>query len=213
MGHFLHKFVKKSLPFTLNRILLGAALTIAPPILLSWVDNTFHLNWNVIRATGCVYLALFVLYCGLNAIKTRGEILAEDRAEIQRIRDQAIKQATLLWVIQEEALSLVFKLECVWHHWQNAGDALLHPLDINLPKILDSTMDAIQGELREFKIAYGEHLLRLQRDFPSFRSDAVTGRYPSDREYIVVLYDLREHAALLGRTAQDLFDSGIPLGK
>jgi hypothetical protein len=210
MGRFLRAFVKNALPFTLNRILLGCALTITPPIALSLVDRTFHPNRGVLYATGAVYLILFALYFISKAIQTRREIQAEDRAEKRKIRDLAVVQATYFWKFQEEALNLVFKLERVSHLWHNAGDALVYPLDINLPKILNNTTDEIQRELRDFKIAYGEHLLRLG-DFPSFQSDALIGNYPSNREYIVVLYDLREHAATLGRTAQSLFDSGIPL--
>ena len=199
------------MPFTLNRILLGCAMTLAPPLLLFWIDHTFHVNWELIRATGWVYLFLFVLYLIFKAIQTRREIHAENLAERQKVREFAVVQATYLWKFQEEALELIFKLESVWHHWHNAGDVLLRPLDINLPKILDSTMNAIQGELREFKRNYGEHLFKVQRDFPSIQSATLTGSYPSDREYVIVLYDLREHAAILGSTAQRLFDSGIPI--
>lgn len=103
-------------------------------------------------------------------------------------------------------------LETLWHHWHNAGEVLLHPLDLNHPKTLgDASTIEIITELRDFKVAYGGHLNRLGADVPAFKSKTIAGGYPSSREYITVLYDLREHAANLDDTAQQLWATGIPL--
>jgi len=214
MGKFLRKFGKNVLPFTLNRILLGCAMTIAPPLLLFGIDRTFNVNWGLLRATGWVYLCLLVLYFSFKAIQTKLEIRAEDKsAESERrqiLRETAIFQAGLLSMFSAQASYLANLLEAVWHHWHNAGEVLLYPLDINLPKNIEDT-NLLTLELRDFKIAYREHVIRVRVDVPAFTSDTMTAFSPSNREYVVVLRDLKEHSASLMRTAQSLIDSGIPL--
>jgi hypothetical protein len=211
MGRFLRKFVEKSKSFIINRILLGCVMTIAPGIALYVVDRSFHLNWNLIRTTGWVYLALLVLYCIINIIRTWFELRTEDRKERQRIRESAVIQAGLLCMFSAQASDLANLLEEVWNHWHNAGEVLLYPLDINLPKTLDDTTDEIQRELRDFKVAYREHVLRVRADVPAFTSKTMTAFFPSNREYVIALRNLREHAASLESMAQILFDTGIPL--
>jgi hypothetical protein len=124
-------------------------------------------------------------------------------------REYAMGQAALLWTFEAQAKELLIFLEKVWHHWHNAGEVLLHPLDVNDAKSTEAIN--LQIELRDFKLTYGKHLQRVSLDIPAFTSKSLTGGYPSSREYIEVLYDLREHTSKLGETAQRLYDTGIPL--
>jgi hypothetical protein len=62
------------------------------------------------------------------------------------------------------------------------------------------------GEARDFKLRYADHLSVLKADFPEFISSTVTNGYPSSREYVVVLSDLKEHAVQLEETASRTWD-------
>jgi len=178
--------------------------------LLFGIDRTFNVNWGLLRATGWVYLCLFVLYFSFKAIQTKREIRAGNRAERQTLRETAIFQAGRLSTFSAQAIGLANVLEEVWHHWLNAGEVLLYPLDKNLPKNIPDT-NHITLELRDFKAAYWEHVARVRADVPAFTSNTMTAFVPSNREYAIVLRDLKEHSASLMRTAQSLVDSGIPL--
>jgi hypothetical protein len=155
------------------------------------------------------YLILLVFFLAWHCIRAWWEIRQEDKEYIHRLREHATAQAALLWTFEAQARELLPQLEEVWHHWNNAGDALLRPLDTNDAKSADSLN--LQIELRDFKLTYGKHLQRLALDVPDFSSKALTEGYPSSREYIEVLYDLREHARTLNETAQKLYTTGIPL--
>ncbi len=162
--------------------------------------------WSIIWPY-LILAGLLILWC---AIKTWWELRQEDSAKARETREFAKAQAALLWTFEAQARELLLALERVWHHWHNAGEVLLHPLDENTTKSSES--GNLQLELRDFKLTYGKHLQRIARDVPTFTSRALVEGYPSSREYIDVLYDLREHREKLDSTALELYQSGKPLG-
>ena len=163
--------------------------------------------WWSITWPYLILAALLILWC---AIKTWWELRQEDSAKARETREYAKAQAALLWTFEAQATELLLALERLWHHWHNAGEVLLHPLDVNEAK--SSEAGDLQLELRDFKLTYGKHLQRIALDVPAFTSRALVEGYPSSREYIEVLYDLREHQEKLNSTALELYQSGKPLG-
>jgi len=161
--------------------------------------------WSIIWPY-LILTALLILWC---AIKAWWELRQEDSAKARETRDYAKAQAALLWTFEAQATELLLALERLWHHWHNAGEVLLHPLDVNTAK--SSEAGDLQLELRDFKLTYGKHLQRIALDVPAFTSRALVEGYPSSREYIEVLYELREHRERLGSTALELYQSGNPL--
>ena len=205
MERFLPRLLRNSIPWARDNILIAGLMSIGPAIALFVYDRGHAFDWKLWWTTLWVYLAALGVYAIICVARTFFGIRAEDR-------EYAKAQAARLWTFSAQASDLILRLETVWHHWNNADEVLLYPLDLNHPKAIGdvSAIDLIT-ELRDLKVAYGEHLSRLGADVPAFRSKAIAGSYPSSREYITVLYDLREHAANLDQTAQRLWDSGIPL--
>jgi hypothetical protein len=162
--------------------------------------------WSIIWPY-LILAGLLVLSC---AIKTWWELRQEDSAKAREAREYSKAQAALLWTFEAQAAELLLALERAWHHWHNAGEVLLHPLDENTAKSSESV--DLQLELRDFKLTYGKHLQRIALDVSAFTSRALVEGYPSSREYIEVLYDLREHREKLDSTALELYQSGKPLG-
>lgn len=44
-------------------------------------------------------------------------------------------QAGMLWILAASADELIQLLEQTWHHWNNAGERLIHPLDARLDNL------------------------------------------------------------------------------
>lgn len=120
-------------------------------------------------------------------------------------------QAALLWHFAATARDLTKQLESTWHHWNNAGQPLIHPLDINHPENLGEGTVGFVIELRDFKVLYQHHLAYLNSEAPAFSSNVTVHGFPSNREYPAVLSDLRDHAARLDEAAQRVWDSGSTL--
>jgi hypothetical protein len=110
-------------------------------------------------------------------------------------------RATLLDHMGMRARMLEAELEELWHRWDNVGEKLIHPLDAS---------DQIKGDdysiswiRRDFMVRYGDHISTLKSLFPEFTSSALTGGYPSQREYVEVLRDLKNHAEKLESMAEE----------
>jgi hypothetical protein len=198
MGRVWQKAVEGATPWTRDNIGVAGIMAVAPPIAIYVLDRNQVMDWRVVRITAFLYLAAFGLYCLYRLIRGVFEVWTEDR-------EIAVAEAALLWTFEAQALELLPQLEQVWHHWHNAGDVLLHPLNVNTAT--SSASVDLQMELRDFKLTYGNHLQRLALDVPRFTSKALIGSYPSNREYSEVLSDLREHARSLGATAQSVYDT------
>lgn len=210
MGRFVSKF-GAHLARAIGEQVVGGVLAVLVLI--------FQIRYGLIRKaeeTGAwwsiiwpylIIVALLVIWC---AIKTWWELRGEDREHAQDLRAYASGQAAMMFLFEAQATELLSQLDDLWHHWNNAGESLIHPLNINPIKNLDH-YGSIDLELRDFKLAYGKHLQRIGLDVPKFKSAAMVGGYPSDREYAVVLRDLREHTQALGEIAKDLYETGVPL--
>jgi hypothetical protein len=84
----------------------------------------------------------------------------------------------------------------VWHHWNNAGERLVHPLDARLDKLAHYSTDQamkLLDERRDFMLLYCHHLNVLKSEFPEFTSPAIEAGYPTDCEYQEVLLRLGQH--------------------
>jgi hypothetical protein len=118
-------------------------------------------------------------------------------------------QAGILWRFGADARSLVDALERTWQHWNDAGEHLVHPLDVRIdrPDHSNKAFDDLVTERRDFMVLYAYHLSHLRAEFPGFSSDIAQGEYPSDREYIEILRGLRLHVEVLEGTAENIWKS------
>jgi len=130
----------------------------------------------------------------------------EDFKVLREVRECAAR-AAVLNDRGARAKELITDLEAMWHHWNNAGETLVHPLTTNCDpmKNAESSGKLISEALR-FKLRYADHLSVLTADFPDFYSNTVHAGYPCSREYVAVLSDLKEHAAQLEQEASQLWD-------
>lgn len=124
---------------------------------------------------------------------------------------QAGGQAALLFCFAEYADDLAKMLEQVWHHWNNAGEKLVTPFgkvevqDHRSLKVLD-----LLDERKDFVVLYSYHVGRLKLEVPDFSSPLLRSDQ-SGREYAAVLAGLKEHAALLRKAANKVWQSGRTL--
>jgi hypothetical protein len=210
MGRFVSRFFDRFLR-SVGEHMIGALLAILIILLqlrygVIQKANASGVWWSIIWPYVALLSGLTVWHAGQTIYTLR----EEDRASVQHRREYAIGQAALLRSFSAEANELIYWLERLQNHWSNCGESLLYPLDMNRPKTLEGTAE-IEIELRDFKVGYGRHLVRLESAVPAFHSNTMTGNYPSNCEYTEVLYNLIEHAASLECTALRLSDSGIPL--
>jgi hypothetical protein len=207
MGRIWRKAVDGATPWARDNIVFACTMAIAPALALFAYDRGSAIDWRVVRLTLYLYVFAFVLYCAYRLIAARFEVRKEDREYAQ---GYAMAQSALLWTFEAQAKELVAAIESLWQHWNNAGEVLIYPLGDNPLKNLDH-YGSIDLELRDFRLLYGKHLQRIGLDVPKFTSAATLGGYRSNREYAVVLRDLKEHAQWLGDIAKELYETGVPL--
>jgi hypothetical protein len=89
-----------------------------------------------------------------------------------------VGKATLLFEYGGFAEMLGKLLEDTWHHWDNAGEKLVHPLSdsMELKNLRSDSFYPLHRELFEFKVLYKFHLEILERHFPTFSSNATIAR-------------------------------------
>jgi hypothetical protein len=131
-----------------------------------WLSQRFrniHVDWI---GLGILFaLSYFVMAARKPASNSSAATAPVPSTEKDKI---AGGQAALLWHFAAEAGALVVLLDSTWHHWNNAGEALIYPLDVNHPK--DFGADSLIRELRDFKILYEDHLAYLHSEVPAFSS-------------------------------------------
>jgi len=182
----------------------------SPAVAFAILYREGHADLRLVWITVGMYGVALVFYCAYRLIRAIWDVRGEDRGRAQSLMAHATAQSALLCTFEAEATELISRLEELWQHWNNAGEILLYPLGDNPLKNLDH-YGSIDLELRDFRLLYGKHLQRIGLDVPKFKSAAVVGGYPSDREYAVVLRELKEHAQGLGDIAKDLYETGVPL--
>jgi hypothetical protein len=132
-------------------------------------------------------------------------------------QDEAIKrvggQVAVLGHFSIQARELAKLLEATWHHWNNAGEKLIHPLSIASDFKNYGADNAISliNELRDFKTLYSDHLRYLRSEIPLFTSRITSCDFPSETEYQVVISDLKNHATKLEAEGITIWDANKPL--
>jgi hypothetical protein len=127
-------------------------------------------------------------------------------------REMAIRQSSLLSFFAAQARDLVATLELTWHHWNNAGEKLIHPCsDKTDIKNVGKETAKLTAELRDFKVLYQDHLVRLKVEIPAFNSRTISNDIFSDEEYPNILTDLKDHERLLEKASNDVWDSAYVL--
>lgn len=117
--------------------------------------------------------------------------------------------AYVLGLLEACAVSLQSQLEALWHHWDNAGEKLIHPLNARLDTLKTMSADGawdLINERRDFMVLYAHHLQRLKVDAPDFTSAVVTTGYPSDCEYHLVLSNLKQHIEKLEKESLEAWN-------
>lgn len=186
-------------------IALAASATAAGALLhtFSRIPNIWHLP--IYLGSVCIGWFLFVLVAYL--WKRRKLPAGETRRIVDEVKWNA-GRAAMLWFIQARATELENRLEEVWHHWNYAGERLVHPLDITIDKLKDYSADAatkLINEHREFLVLYANHLSSLKAEFPEFTSPIVEAGYPANCEYHVALANMKAHIEKLGEEAQRIW--------
>ena len=113
----------------------------------------------------------------------------------------------MLWA---QADDLTVWLEQLWHHWNAAGETLIHPIGTkaDIKNWRAAGVSDIVAERRDFLVLYQDHIMRLQKDYPKFDSETAKDGYPSETEYYAVMNNLRAHAKLLKEVADHVWESG-----
>ena len=118
-------------------------------------------------------------------------------------------KALMLGYMEARAIELQSQLEALWHHWNNAKENLIHPLDGRLDTMKDSSSDEywnLINERRDFMVLYAHHLGTLKAELPEFTSAAVSAGYPAGIEYHQVLTNLKSHAEKLKNESLEVWD-------
>jgi hypothetical protein len=112
------------------------------------------------------------------------------------------------------ARNLSRDLNLLWHHWDNAGEKLIHPLTGELEKPKGDNFFPLVNERRDFMVMYSNHLAAVKGIFPEFTSQTMKTGYPSHLEYAEVYRDLLEHAKELDKYCEKTWELyGRPLDK
>jgi signal transduction histidine kinase len=115
-------------------------------------------------------------------------------------------KAILLGFMEARVIELQQQLEALWHHWNNSGEKLIHPLDARLDQLKNYTADgamALFNERRDFMVLYAHHLNTSKAEFSDFTSPVIAEGYPSDSEYHQVLANLKLHAEKLKTESEE----------
>ncbi len=141
----------------------------------------------------------------------------QQRMKSEKEVDEAIEKIKLagargflLSHFEARAIDLQQTLEETWHHWNNAGEKLIHPLDARLDKLTSYSADGamkLLDERRDFMVLYSQHLNLLKLEFPEFASLVIEAGYPSDNEYPRVLANLKTHIETLREQSQREWDT------
>ena len=118
-------------------------------------------------------------------------------------------KAYVLCLMEACAIELQSQLEALWHHWDNAGEKLIHPLngvDKLKHNILEGPYLQLLDERRDFMVLYSHHIGRMKVDLPDFSSAVITTGYPSDCEYHLVLSNLKEHIEKLSKESANAWN-------
>lgn len=120
------------------------------------------------------------------------------------VERMACEQAVLLELFSDQAAVLSEELEALWHHWDNEGEKLIHPIgkQADLKDWTGSKAIQLVDEWKGFCHQYCWHLASLRSQVPAFKSEITELKYPSEREYHLLLADLKAHAKSLDHSAQ-----------
>jgi len=184
--------------------------------LMEWIKSVVFSPWILFVVVICwIAIKAFV------ETRTRGQnkppdLITVERGEFLKVIDEVVDdskkagaQAGILWLLAAQAKDAIHLLEKTWHHWNNSGERLIHPLDARIDKP-DFTKGDLISERRDFMAIYLSHLMRLSTDIPGFTSDVTSYGFPSDREYLEVLNALRSHAEKLDSEADKIWQSESP---
>jgi hypothetical protein len=136
--------------------------------------------------------------------------------KMQRAFEKAkplIGQAAILHDYADQADALCRGLEGIWHHWDNAGEKLTHPLVADFTNQIEdwskpeTTM--LSYELTQFRMLFQHQLEMVRLRFPNFSSNTLINGYPSNEEYLMVRMDLYNHAGFLRDLADRLLASAL----
>lgn len=121
-------------------------------------------------------LILFVLCISVGAVLNfvrRDKRTASDETQVRLVGGDT----ATLWHFSSQAKDLIATLESTWHHWNNAGEVLVHPLDINLAKQPEhDKARQLLDQAREFQVLYGSHIGYVKARIPEFKSIAMRMR-------------------------------------
>jgi hypothetical protein len=139
--------------------------------------------------------------------------------DVNKITAQAVEeaklaggQARLLWHLEACARDLEAFITKLSFKWQVSGNTLVYAIGKeNYWQLHDpEKVDVLQRELRDFKVLYGQHIMRMKADFPGFNSHLLERGYPSDCDYVDFMADLRTHIKLLAEVAEEIWTSEQP---
>lgn len=204
-------------------VLAGAALLVSGlwyfTQLLEWQKHGSNYMLLVGNVVVTVLLWGILIACIVRSLTDANrakkvEIAAASRMEellsLMGKMKQAGGQAALLFCFAEYADDLAKMLEQVWHHWSNAGEKFVCPFGKLEVQGRSAQVLELLDERRDFIVLYSYHVGRLKLEVSDFSSPLLSSDQ-SDREYAVVLRGLKEHATLLRKAANKVWQSGHTL--
>ncbi len=175
---------------------------------------------TISAALGLLALNGYSIYRNLhdaNRVKRMAEQAERERKEqneklVKLIDDCqcAGGQASLLWHFENTARQIIEFLQSAWHHWDNSGEKLAHPVGAKL-ELKDFSLEnsrALIDERRDLMLLYSHHLTWITSELPDFESAITKGGYPCESEYPKLLADLEQHANALRNLAEEVWESG-----
>ncbi len=153
----------------------------------------------------------YSVYRNITDARRCDKLKSDHEAELPAVKF-AGGQAALLNFFQTCATDLIRRLEDMWHHWNIAGEVLIHPVDARPPiqwkNWSNDKSPQLLNERRDFMVLYCHHLHWLSLELPNFQSATTANGYPSDKEYPVVLANLKDHAEALNKLCDEVWKSG-----
>ena len=195
--------------FQVAGLLLSASTWTAVARLISKYPTLVAWQVPISLAASAVTLLLFGVALYRFSPDQRKKRTEKEVDEVVENLKWAAARGFLLSHFEARAVELKQILEEAWHHWNNAGEKLIHPLDSRLDKLTSHSADGIMkllDERRDFMVLYSQHLNLLKVEFPEFGSPVIEAGYPSDVEYPRVLANLESHIRKLGEQSQREWD-------
>jgi len=174
----------------------------------AYLKDFTHLSieWQLPLYSFAAFVGLLLFVVVSNFWLTRNKRMPDSEAS-EIIHDVKVRgsQCRMFYFFEARALELEAHVVQLWHHWNNEGEKLIHPLDARIDNFQTHSIEVrmkLMTEQTEFLVLYSHHINILKVEFPEFTSPVIATGFPSDREYHQVVANLRTRAEMLKEEAE-----------